>query len=365
MHLRRSGLMAALMAAAGLLVPMAARAQYATTAPDFTKLGFPNVVASANIAAGASGSVQYGPITVNVPQGALPDAVRFELLEAPTSSFQAKAPKGETVVADFALRIVDQTTGLLVPTLLKPATFTLTSSSVNSASVYDNVTTTGQIVPNAVPATITGDVLAHPVPAALAGWVVLSPKTAPAATSAPDFTQHGFSSVVATTNLGAGAAGTLHYGPITVAIPAGTFPAAVKFELLTAAPASIQVPAGQSLVSALAFKVVDTATGQLITKFTKPIQVTVQSPAVTSASAGFSVGANGSLTASSGTSVSGHTMTRSISNASSGFAVTRPASTVPGATTPSTGVPILPIVGLGALLIGIGGVLLRHARQGA
>ena len=187
MDLRRLGLAAALVAATGVLIPATASAQ-SSTAPDFTQHGFPTVVAAAALAAGAGGSVHYGPITVVVPQGAFSDAVKFELLEGPASPFQAAAPSGETVVSDFALRVVDSATGQLVGTILKPVTFTLAQSDVSSASVYDNVTPTGQIVSDPVPAKISGDVLTHPITAAMVGWVVLSPTASVLAV--PDFRKY-------------------------------------------------------------------------------------------------------------------------------------------------------------------------------
>ncbi len=154
------------------------------SAPSSGQHGFPSVVASTDLAAGAGGSVRDGPITVVVPQGAFSEAVKFQLLEGPAATFQTMAPAGETVVSDFALRVVDSATGQLVGTFLKPVTFTLKQSGVSSASVYDNVTPPGQVVPNPVPAKITGDVLTHPITAAMVGWVVLSrATTVPGATS--------------------------------------------------------------------------------------------------------------------------------------------------------------------------------------
>ncbi len=124
------------------------------------------------------------PDHFEIPQGAFSEAVKFQLPEGPAATFQTMAPAGETVVSDFALRVVDSATGQLVGTFLKPVTFTLKQSGVSSASVYDNVTPPGQVVPNPVPAKITGDVLTHPITAAMVGWVVLSrATTVPGATS--------------------------------------------------------------------------------------------------------------------------------------------------------------------------------------
>ncbi len=363
MHLRRI-FAAALVAAAALMLPVAASAQ-GSSVPDMAQHGFPTVVASTELAAGAAGSLSFGSMHIQVPQGAFVDPVTVELLEGPLANFQAAAPAGQTVVADFALRVVDKTTGLLVGTFLKPVTFSLTQSGVTSQSTYDNVTPTGQIVPNPVAATIHGDVLTHPITAAFVGWAVLSP-TAPVAT-APDLTLHGFPNVVASTTLAPGAAGSVHFGPVTVAIPAGTFPSGVKFELLESPTANLQAaaPAGQQVVADFALRVVDTATGQLIGTFQKPVTVTVAQSGITPASVLANVSAAGQLTPNVSAKITGSVLSLPVTSATVGAAVLIRAKTVPAATSPTTGVPILPIVGCGAVLIVAGVLLIRHARVAA
>lgn len=59
-------------------------------------------------------------------------------------------------------------------------------------------------------------------------------------------------------------------------IPAGTFRDAVKFELLEGPVSNFQkkVPPGQTVFADFAFRVVDTATGQLVGTFQKPVAFT-------------------------------------------------------------------------------------------
>ena len=364
MELRRLG-RAALAAAAGVLIPAVASAQ-APTVPDFTQHGFPTVVASTDLAAGAGGSVQYGPITVTVPQGAFNSPVTFELLEGAVSGFQSAAPSGMTVISDFALRVVTGTTGQLVGTFLKPVTFTLTQSDVSSASVYDNVTAKGQIVPNPVPAKIAGDVLTHPITAAMVGWVVLSP--AASVPTVPDFTQHGFPTVVAATDLAAGASGSVHYGPMDVTVPQGAFNSAVTLELLQGPVSSFQAkaPAGERVVTDFALRVVDKATGQLVGTFLKPVGFTLTQSGVDSSSVYDNVTPTGQIVPNPvPAKITGDVLTHPIPAAMVGWVVLGRATTVPAATSPTTGVPVLPIVGLGVALIGVGALLVRRARSEA
>ncbi len=363
MELRRLAFAAAFIAAAGFLSPAVASAQTATV-PDFTQLGFSMVAASTNLAAGAGGSLHFGSITVQIPQGAFTDPVTFDLLQGPVSNFQSAAPSGENVVTDFALRVLDTKTQQPVSTFLKPVMVTVTQNDISSSSMYDNVTQTGRIVANPVAATINGDVLTHPITADLVGWVVLSPSSAVPAV--PDFTQHGFPNVVATTDLAAGAAGSVQYGGISINIPQGTFSQAVKFQLLHGPVKTLQsaAPAGQTVETDFALRVINPGTGQLIGAFLKPVTATITQNGIGTASMYDNVTPMGMIVPNPmPATIKGDVLTHPITAAAVGWVVLSQAPTVPAATTPTTGVPVLPIVGIGAALIVAGVVLVRHARK--
>jgi hypothetical protein len=343
-----------------LAAPAVASAQ-SPSVPDFTQYGFPTVVASTTLAAGASGSLSYGALSVQIPAGAFADPVQFELLQGPVAHFQMGAPSGQTVISDFAFKVVDQTTGALVGTFQKPVDLTLMSGSVTSQSVYYNVSTTGALMPNPVPATINGMTLTHPIAAAMVGWAVTSPTAS--LPMVPDFTQHGFPQVVASTSLAMGAAGSVSYGGMTVQIPAGAFNCAVKFELLQGPVSGFQAPAGQNVIADFAFQVIDTATGRLIGKFQKPVTFTLQNNSVSPKSIYYNVSTSGMLTPNPvPATISGTTLTHAIPVAMVGWVVTSPATSVAGATTPNTGIPLLPFAVAGFLAIGGGVLLLRRAR---
>ncbi len=334
--------------------------------PDFTQHGFPTVVASTDLAAGAAGSVHYGAVSIGIPQGAFSQAVKVQLLQGPVMNFQSAAPAGQTVVTDFALRVIDPSTGQLIGTFLKPVTATLTQSDIGSTSMYDNITPSGQIMMNPMPAAIHGDVLTHPIAAATVGWAVLSPTTSVPAV--PDFMQHAFPNLVASVSLAPSAGGTVHYGAVSVKIPQGAFTQAVKFELLQGSDATFQAsaPAGETVVSNFALRAVDTATGQLIGTFSKPVTVTISQNGINSASTYDNVTTAGQIMPNPiPAKISGDVLTHPIPAAMVGWVVLSRAATVPGATSPTTGIPILPLVGSGALLIAAGALLVRYARAHA
>lgn len=151
-------------------------------APDFTQWGFPQVVASTNFTPGTATSVSANGISISIPANAFNVPVTFDLLQGPVQNFAAHAPSGQSPVADFAFKVVDQDTHTLVGSFSGAVIASITNSQINQKSEYLDVTTAGSEMPNPIPAKITNDVLVHPIKAATVGWVVTSPSVA-AATS--------------------------------------------------------------------------------------------------------------------------------------------------------------------------------------
>lgn len=151
---------------------------FAATIPDFTQYGFPTEVAHTTVTPGTAASLSAGDITITIPAGTFSDPVTFELLENQNSYWQAKAPSGQTVLANFAFKVVDQTTNQLVGAFNGPVMFKLTNAGVTPSSTYYDVTTTGAFSVNPIPSTISGDTLSHAIKAAVVGWVVTSPAAA-------------------------------------------------------------------------------------------------------------------------------------------------------------------------------------------
>jgi len=87
----------------------------------------------------------------------------------------------------------------------------------------------------------------------------------------------GYSTVAASTTVKSGGSTTLHSGDLTVLVPAHALPAGARFDLLTGSNSywKSYAPAGQKVLAAFAFRVIDKATNHLIVKFDAPVVVKV------------------------------------------------------------------------------------------
>ncbi|WP_054970736.1 hypothetical protein [Alicyclobacillus ferrooxydans] len=142
---------------------------------DFQAHGFPNVAAEALIPVGVGATLQAGGAKVTIPAGAFSDPVKFEILQGPLVSFDAKAPEGQTSIFDFAFKVIDEKTGALVASFGKPVVFSYTNRNVNVQSMYYNIGPTGMYTLNPVKPTISVDTLTHGITGASVGWVITSP----------------------------------------------------------------------------------------------------------------------------------------------------------------------------------------------
>lgn len=147
-------------------------------APDFQKLGFPNVVAEKEITPGQASSITYGSVKIDIPADAFTAPVKFQVIEGANADFQAKAPANETVLMNFAFKVTDKATNELVAKFNKPVMFFYTDAKINANSKYYDTTVDGQMVVNKVPAKIEGTTLSHPIAGAGVGWAVTSPAAA-------------------------------------------------------------------------------------------------------------------------------------------------------------------------------------------
>lgn len=173
---RLAGSLAAL-AGLGLLLTATIPA-FAATVPDFSQYGFPTVVAQASVSPSAPTTITAGSMTVTIPAGTFTSPVTFQILDNQNSYWQAKAPAGQTVIANFAFRVMNTSTHQLVGAFNGPVMIKITNQRIVPSSVYDNVSTTGSLSVNPIPATIVGDTLTHPIKAAVVGWVITSPTAA-------------------------------------------------------------------------------------------------------------------------------------------------------------------------------------------
>ncbi|MEH7309249.1 hypothetical protein, partial [Neobacillus drentensis] len=147
----------------------------AFAATDFTHLGFSHVVAEREIAAGESAKISHSGIKIQIPEGAFNKDVTFQVLEGDNKKFQKVAPAGETVIMNFAFRVIDQETGQLIEKFNTPLTFSFKDKAVNQGSIYYNFKVDGTIANNNTQSMIDGRTLTHPVGAAPVGWFITSP----------------------------------------------------------------------------------------------------------------------------------------------------------------------------------------------
>ncbi|MCL5021225.1 MAG: hypothetical protein M1339_06140 [Bacteroidetes bacterium] len=146
-----------------------------SAAPDWTKWGFPTVVASTNVTPGTADSIASGPYLVQIPADAFNVPVMFQLLAGDTSTFTAKAPSGDVPVLAFAFRVIDTKNDSLLGLFANPVTVTATDPQITSGSWYYDVTTSGSYIQNTNGETITSGQVVHPARSANYGWVITAP----------------------------------------------------------------------------------------------------------------------------------------------------------------------------------------------
>ncbi|CAB1129739.1 conserved exported protein of unknown function [Candidatus Hydrogenisulfobacillus filiaventi] len=333
---------------------------HAATVPDFSMLGFPQVVAQATIQPEAPATLSYGTLTVRIPAHTFTDPVKFELLEGPTSAFVDNAPAGTTPLVAFAFKVVDLKTGALVGKFNQAVSISYTNPAINAHAQYWDITPTGAYAANPVMPTIQGDTLSHPIAAALVGWVISAP-----APAAPDFTQDGFPQVVGSVSFMPGHPATVSGPGVTVSIPGNAFTVPVTFQLLEG-PLShftAQAPAGQAPVADFAFKVVNPATGALIDTFNAPVKATITNPRINAGSRYYDISPSGAYSLNPVPPViQGDSLSHGIAVSKVGWVITSPV--VAGATSPVTGLPLAPLMAAGGALVALGvvyGLKLRRS----
>jgi hypothetical protein len=142
---------------------------------DFTQLGFPRIVAEKYVKAGKATKVSHSGIKVEIPKDAFTKDVIFQVLEGDNRTFQANAPAGETVIMNFAFRVIDVETNEIIGSFSKPVTFSYKDKDINEKSVYYNIKD-GNFINNNTASVISGRTLSHPVGGAGVGWAITSPK---------------------------------------------------------------------------------------------------------------------------------------------------------------------------------------------
>lgn len=174
-------------------------------------------------------------------------------------------------------------------------------------------------------------------------------RNASAQANVPDFLQFGFTQVVGSVTYTPGQTETITAGTQQVVLPADFISKTVKFELLQGDPAffAVSLPVtdqGRTVIVAWAFRVTDVATSQLVGRFDKAVQWSVNDPRIASGSAVYNTSpANPPVitpNAAPGT-ISGNTLSHPFTGAGVGWLVLGPprAATTATPATTATAIP--------------------------
>ena len=161
------------------LTPTPAPSPTSSYPAGFTAHGFPKVVATARVTPGQAATLTSGEMTIKIPATAFDQPVTFQLLQGDNAYWQQYAPQGQTVIANFAFRAIDDSSNQIVAKFKAPVVFVLDDPQVNAKTLYENTTPTNppSVGPNPVAPAITGQVLKHGNVGAPVGWLVANPKS--------------------------------------------------------------------------------------------------------------------------------------------------------------------------------------------
>jgi hypothetical protein len=143
-----------------------------------------------------------------------------------------------------------------------------------------------------------------------------------------DWAQAGFPTVLASQIVTPTEAATILATPFTVDVPAGTFDAPVKFEVLTGPVDKLkgQLPADQTARLAFAFQVTDLQTNMPIFKFNNPVKLSAFDPGIVDTSEYWNYSPDGTYTVNStGLAVRPGELEHPVAGASVAWVISSPA----------------------------------------
>ena len=218
-----------------------------------------------------------------------------------------------------AAAVVSQPTAAPTDTALMPPTVEATTAPTDES-------TTAPTAEATTPATEEATTAA---PSSASGTE--TPAASSTTSTALDWTQLGFPTVLTTQTLTPGTAATVHGGAFTVSIPANAFSTSVKFDLLTGDLANLldKAPADQQPILAFALRVTDTATNQPVQKFDNPVMVTAIDPSITPSSQYYNIAEDGTFSLNAtAPQVQAGQLAHPVSGTGAAWAITNPNPTV-------------------------------------
>ena len=147
--------------------------------PDFTRLGFPRVVASQQIEKGAAATISArvtgGSISVQIPAGTFGEPVRFEILTGPLNNL-AVSSSIDAPQLGFAFRVTGLASKQLIGTFLQPITVTATAPTITANSSFYDIGADGRSVEDRRGLAAQAGTLTHRISLATVGWAITTPK---------------------------------------------------------------------------------------------------------------------------------------------------------------------------------------------
>lgn len=156
---------------------------------DFAQFGYPTVAASVDFTPGTAATLTAGTQQVVLPADFISKTVKFELLTGDASYWApllASDDQGRPILAAWAFRVTDATTGARIGRFDKPVQWSVTDSRVaDGTSVYNTSAANPPVITdNPTAGTLSGTTFAHAFGGAGVGWLTLGP-VQPAAAPAP------------------------------------------------------------------------------------------------------------------------------------------------------------------------------------
>ncbi len=178
---------ALLIAAVPIAMLAAAPLMAQSAMPDMTQFGYPQLLARVFLQPGQAATIVVsdrspvsatsGTLSVSIPATEFTVPVQFDLLANSNSYWDSMAPNGTSVVANFAYRVTDLSTGQLIDKFKVPLAISIIDPGVSKDSVYWATTANG--TPKLIDANqasfISGDDLEHAQGIASVGWIVTTP----------------------------------------------------------------------------------------------------------------------------------------------------------------------------------------------
>ncbi len=98
--------------------------------------GFPKIAGEAMFTPGQESKITSGDVSIIIPKDMYTEPLKFELLLGDEKLWQACVPDNKVVIAPYAYRITDPSTGKLIGRVDKPVSMSVTDPRIASNAEY-------------------------------------------------------------------------------------------------------------------------------------------------------------------------------------------------------------------------------------